>query len=261
MSHAASPSRIAMTSVIAKHEFGRLARSSATWVVAALFVGIAAWLFLSQLERWLASQTQIALQDHAPGLAGFLSSSYLGPLCVVLTVLAPLYAMRTFSDEFRDATWALWQSSPVPTSAVVLGKLLGTLAALSIPIGVATGMILSMRLWTPLDVGVLASSIIGLLLVTMASAAAGLYCSSLVKQPMLAAVMAIALLGVLWLLGSASSLSPSLAMVAQVSPGSHLAGFLQGFPSTANLAYFVLFTALFVILTAIRLDALRHVGN
>lgn len=261
MSDARRGHALVLTGVIAKHEFGRLARSSATWVVAALFVAIAAWLFLSQLEHWLNAQTGIGLQDHPPGLAGFLGTSYLGPLSVVLTVLAPLYAMRGFSDEFREATWALWQSSPVPTTSVVLGKLLGTLLALLIPVGLAVSMIAVMRVWTPLDLGVLASGIAGLALCTCAAAAAGLYCSSLVRQPLLAAVMTIALLGFLWLLGSTGGASDVLNAMTALSPGNHLSGFLQGYPSSGDVVYFGLFALLFVILTIIRLDALRHSGD
>ena len=179
----------------------------------------------------------------------------------MLAVLAPLYAMRSFSDEYREATWALWQSSPVPTTAIVFGKLMGTCLALTVPLLVVIGMIIAMAIWTPLDAAVVASGALGLALCTVASAAAGLYCSSLVRQPMLAAIMAIALLAFLWLLGSTTGVAPWLDALAILSPGSHLAGFLQGYPNTADLAYFVLFTVLFAVLTLIRLDALRHTSD
>ena len=250
-----------MSLLVARHECGRLLRSGATWVIAALFVALAAWLFLSRLEHWLGAQTSIGLQDHPPGLAGFLGTSYLAPLSVVLAVLAPLYAMRTFSDEYRDATWALWQSSPVPSTAIVLGKLAGTLASLAIPVGIAIGMIVVMSFWTRLDTGVVIAGAAGVILCTTASAAAGLYCSSLVRQPMLSAVMAIALLAFLWLLGSARGVADWLDTLTALSPGSHLSGFLQGYPTTGDVAYFLLFTLLFVVLTLIRLDSLRHIGD
>ncbi len=252
---------VRMTATVARHEFTRLLRSSATWVVAALFVAAAAWLFLSQVEHWLDAQASIGLQDHPPGLAGFLGTTYLAPLSVVLAVLAPFYAMRSFSEEYREATWSLWQSSPVPVTAVVLGKLIGTLAALAIPVGTAIAMVLIMMVWTQLDLGVFASSAAGLLLCTMASTAAGMYCSSLVKQPMLGAVLAIVLLGVLWLIGSTTGVAPSLDALAALSPGQHLSGFLQGYPNTGDVAYFLLFTGVFVVLTLIRLDALRQLGD
>lgn len=252
---------LSMTWLVARHECARLLRSSASWVIAALFAALAAWLFLSRLEHWLSAQTSIGLQDHPPGLAGYLGSNYLAPLAVVLAVLAPLYAMRSFSDEYRDATWALWQSSPVPTTAIVFGKLMGTCLALTVPLVVAVSMILAMAVWTPLDAAVVASGALGLALCTAASAAAGLYCSSLVRQPMLAAIMAIALLAFLWLLGSTTGVTPWLDALASLSPGSHLAGFLQGYPNTADLAYFGLFTVLFAVLTLIRLDALRHTSD
>jgi len=250
-----------MIGVVFRHELGRLARSAQSWVVAAGFAGLAGYLLLGQLERWIAEQDAIRLQDHAPGLAGFLGVNLLAPLAVVIGLLAPLYAMRAFADEFRERTWSLWQSSPVPLMALVGGKLAAVVTAMLLPIGIAIALVLMLRPFTPLDAGVVASSALGLLLCAAATASAGLYCSSLVRQPLAAAAGALALVLWLWLLGSLGAQAPWARALAQLSPGQHLSGFFQGYPRSADVLYFLLFTATFYVLTVIRLDALRHAGD
>lgn len=247
-----------MIGTIARHDIGRLARAAQSWIVAALFAGLAGYLFLTQLERWIAAQDALRLQDHPPGLAGFLGVNMLGPLAIAIGVLAPLYAMRSFADEFRDRTWALWQSSPVPLWSLAIGKLLAVVAAMSVLVAIAVVMIASLAAFARLDVAVLASGALGLLLCAAATASIGLYCSSLVRQPLAGAAFAIVAVLLLWLIGSAAGSSPWLSALAQLSPGQHLAGFVQGYPASGDALYFVVCTALFTTLTVIRLDALRH---
>jgi len=247
-----------MIATVARHDIGRLARAAQSWVVAALFAALAGYLFLTQLERWIAAQDALRLQDHPPGLTGFLGVNVLGPLAIAIGVLAPLYAMRSFADEFRERTWALWQSSPVPLWSLAIGKLIAVVAAMSVLVMIAVGMIASLAAFARLDMAVLASGALGLLLCAAATASIGLFCSSLVRQPLAGAAGAIAAVMLLWLVGSAAGTSAWLAALAQLSPGQHLASFFQGYPASGDALYFVLCTALFTALTVIRLDALRH---
>ena len=250
-----------MIALVAGHELRRIAGSAQSWVVAALVAALAAWLFLSRLERWLAVQDELALQDHAPGLAGFLGTGFLAPLSIVLSLVAPLYAMRAFAEDRREGVWPLWQSSPVPLGALVLGRFLGTGAALVAFVALGVAMVLSLAPFAALDLGTVASGAAGLAACTLAAGALGLWCSSLVRAPLAGATIAVGAVLLAWLLGSARFESPLLAPLAGLSPGTRLAGFFQGVPATGDAAYFGLAVALFLALTAIRLDALRHAGE
>ena len=79
---------------------------------------------------------------------------------------------------------------------------------------------------------------------------------------MIAIVASLALLLLLWLVGSATATTSGfLTLLQYIAIPTHLHGFFQGFIHTGDVAYFVLFTGLFLVLTMIRLDALRHTGH
>lgn len=250
-----------MIGVIAKHEALRLLRSAQTWIIAALLAALFGFLFLKQLESFLDLQTTLATQDHPVGLSGFMSVRYLEPLALVFTVIAPLFAMRGFSDEYRHQTFALWQSSPVSTSALVVGKFLGILSVLLLLVLTAVAMLFMMQFFVTIDMKLLFSATLGLSLCTAGSAACGLYFSALTRQSLIAIIASLALLLLSWMLGSANFSSLPLQSLADLSLASHLRGFFQGYVQASDIAFFALMISLFLGLGIIKLDSLRQTGS
>ena len=141
-------------------------------------------------------------------------------------------------------------------TALVVGKFLGVYCVVVLLILIACVMPLLLRFFVPLDLGVLSSSTLGLLLATSSFVAIGLFFSSLTKHAILAVAASVILLVVLWLIGSSTNLS----MLKPFAIPTHVAGFFQGFISSADVLYFVIITVLFIALTIVRLDALRQSG-
>lgn len=251
-----------MIGAIAGFETRSLLRAAQTWVIAAVLAIVFAYLFLQALETYLEVQPKLALQDNPTGLSGFLSLRYLAPLVMVFALIAPLLAMKSFSDEYRQHTMALWQSSPVSTTGLVVGKFIGVSVVVLLLVAVACFIPLFMRLFTPIDLGVLGSSALGLTLASLAFASIGMFFSSLTRHAIIAVAASLLLLLLLWLLGSASATGNAAASSLTVfSIPNHLAGFFQGYIGTADVVYFVVLTLLFIALTIVRLDALRHSGQ
>jgi len=249
-----------MIAIIARHECASLLRSAQTWVVAAILALLFAYLFLQQLESFLSVQDQLALQDYPVGLSGYLSVRYLQPLALAFTFVAPLFAMRSFSDEFRQHTYALWQSSPVSSTSLVLGKFAGLSAVMILLVAIAVGMLLIMRLFVPIDLSVVLCAALGLLLCSSAATACGLYFSSLTQHNLIAIIASLALLVLLWLIGGANFGELPIQAIAQLSIANHLSGFFQGYLQSDDVAYFLLFTGMFLGLCIVRLDSLRQNG-
>ena len=249
-----------MIGVVARHEAMSLLRSAQTWILAAILALLCGYLFLRQLETFIGVQDQLALQDYPVGLSGFMSTRYLQPLSVVFSFVAPLLAMRAFSEEFRQNTYALWQSSPVSSVSLVLGKFFGLCLLMSVFVGISVAMLIIMRIYIPIDLPLIMSASAGLLFCSFAAIACGMYFSSLTQHSMIAIIASLATLTVLWLLGSANFGELPIQGIRNLSMATHLSGFFQGFLHTASIAYFVLATALFLALTVIRLDALRQNG-
>jgi len=252
---------------VARHEGAAQLRSVPSWLIAAALAAVLGYLFLQQLENWLAVQSQLALQDHPPGLTGFLAARFLAPLAMLFSVIAPLFAMRAFSDEFRLGTFALWQSSPLSDTSLVLGKFLG---ALPVPLGavaLAVAMVASMGVFVDVDGTTLAAAGLGLTLTATACTAVGLYFSSLTRQATIAVLAALAFLLLLWLLGSGADApgaasgaagALSLAPLRALAIGERLGGFFQGYVRSGDVLYLLLLNALFLTLTIVRVGSLRH---
>jgi len=249
-----------MICVIARHESLALLRSAQTWVLGAILAFLFGYLFLEQLEAFIAVQDQIALQDYPLGLSGFLSVGFLQSLTLVVSIVAPLLAMRAFSDEYRQNTYALWQSSPVSSTALTLGKFSGLIVVQLLYIGMALCMMLILRGFAPIDLPVIFSAATGLLLCSAATTACGLYFSSLTRHGLIAIVASLAFIILLWLLGSTDFGELPLQGLRALSIRTHIGGFFQGYLQSADIAYFLLLTLLFLLLTIIRLDSLRQNG-
>lgn len=250
-----------MIGIVAKHESASLLRLPVTWVIAALLAGVFAFLFLQQLEVYLARQAELALLDHPPGLTAWLSTRFVAPASIVTLILGPLFAMRSFSDEFRLDTLALWQSSPISNTSIVLGKFLGVTFVLCAALSVTLLMFIGVAFISSIDWLQVASAMLGLYLLAAACAATGLFFSSLTKHAMVAVLASLATLALFWLLGTASFSTLPIPGISAASLANHISGFHQGYISTNDIAFFVLYIGLFLALTIIRMDALRHVNR
>ena len=119
-------------------------------------------------------------------------------------------------------------------------------------------MLYTLALGTAIDHGLMLSNILGLLLLTCSYVALGLYISALTTQPIIAAIGALAVLLGLWLadIGTTSENSPWHL----ISPLHHFQNFNNGLLDSSDAAFFVLFTAVFLILTMKRLHNNRIYG-
>jgi ABC-2 type transport system permease protein len=120
-------------------------------------------------------------------------------------------------------------------------------------------MPLSLSLGGTIDVGLLASATLGLFLSLSTFAAAGLYISSLTRQPAAAGMGALGLLLGLWFIdfgGATGSGGPAEAL-AWLSLTRHADALMRGVFASDDLAYFALLITGFLVFTLRRLDALR----
>jgi len=169
--------------------------------------------------------------------------------------------MRSFSDEYRLETLALWQSSPVSTTSIVLGKFLGTTLVLCACLSITLLFFAGIALIGSLDWRQVASAMLGLYLLAAACAATGLFFSSLTRHAMIAVLASLAALALIWLLGATSFDTLPIPGLRSASLVNHISGFHQGYIATNDVLYFALYIAVFLVLTIIRLDALRHVNR
>jgi ABC-2 type transport system permease protein len=247
-----------MILTIAHKEFRSLFATPSTWLILGGLQFIFAWFFLARLDAFLQVQAQLAQIANAPGATLAVVTPLFGTLALILMMLVPVFTMRLFAEERRNQSMALLMAAPVSGMHIVLGKFFGLMLFLLLIIAGCTLMVLSLAAGTQLDTGLLLSNALGLLLLAASYAALGLYISSLTAQPVVAAIAALAALFGLWLV-EVSAVDNDIAW-RMVAPTSHFQSFNIGLLNSADMVYFVVFSAFFLLLTIRRIHNNRIYG-
>ena len=247
-----------MIRLLAVRELRSLFAMPSTWFILAVLQFIFAWFFLARLEAFLEIQPQLAQLANPPGVTTTVAAPMFNTVALLLMMLVPMFTMRLIAEERRNQTLALLLSAPLSGRHIVLGKFLGLLIFLAVLMTGVPLMLYTLALGTDLDHGLLLSNILGLFLLTASYIALGLYISALTTQPIIAAIGAFAVLIGLWLadIGAAAEDSPWHS----ISPFNHFQNFNNGLLDSSDVAFFVLFTAVFLLLTMKRLHNNRIYG-
>jgi ABC-2 type transport system permease protein len=245
-----------MILTIARRELRSLFLSPLAWTMLAVVSAILAYMFFTQIELFMQLQPRLSAMPEAPGITEVIVAPLFGNAAIVLLLIVPLLTMRLLSDERRNQTLSLLLSAPLSMSDIVLGKFVGIVAFLVLLLLLIVLMPLSLLMGGTLDFGVLASCALGLLLLLSAFAALGLYMSSLTAQPTIAAVGSFGALLLLWIINWSGD-ADGAGVLSYMSLVSHYQALLKGVFNSADIVYYLLFSATFLILGIRRLDAER----
>ncbi|WP_293368665.1 ABC transporter permease [Nevskia sp.] len=243
------------TLTVARTEARRIFVSPLAWAVLAVVQAILGIVFLQLLLEYAQNPRG---QDQYTGIADYVGSGLYGFATIVLLLIMPILTMRLFAEERKTGSLTLLLSSPVSLIQIVMGKFLGLSVFFFATIILLAAMPLVLMAGTDLDVGRIAAGLFGLTLLMMALGAAGLFVSTLTKEPTIAAVGSFGLLLVFWMMqimgtqhGVLGDIFGYLALV------SHFENLRHGVFSSADVIYYLLFTGLFLWLAVLRLDSER----
>ena len=247
-----------MIFTIAGRELRSLFLSPLAWAILGVVQFIYAYLFLSQVETFMALQSRLATLDGAPGVVDIVVAPLFANAAVLLLLITPLITMRVLSEERRNRTLSLLFSAPISMTEIIVGKYLGVLSFILILVGMLALMPLSLLVGTDLDLGKLAAGLLGLALVVSTFTSIGIFMSSLTEQPTVAAITTFGLLLLLWILDWAgNSGAPASGLLAYLSVLHHYESLLKGLFSSVDVIYYLLITVLFLGFSIRRLDADR----
>ncbi len=220
------------------------------WVLLAASQAVLGWTFLQVLERY----TGLEAAKRTVGLTLELSLNLWGFAAALTLLSAPLLAARMFAGERQEGSATLLGAAPVSIGEVVLGKYLGLAGLLTLVCLLPPLLAVTLSGAADLDPGLLAAATLGLWLATLMFAAVGLFASTLSAQPGVALVAAYAVLLLFSVVGEAKKVfEPATTLFDWLSWNEHLLWFLVGAVRLSDIAYYLLFTALFLALTHRRL--------
>jgi ABC-2 type transport system permease protein len=244
-----------MILTIARRELKTLFLSPLAWTVLGILQFIFAYLFFSQVDAFIAFQAKLAGIDSAPGITDVIIVPLYANAGIILLLVTPLLTMRLISEERRNKTLVLLLSAPVAHYQIIIGKYFSMLALLIAIVLLMSLMPLSLLMGSELDGGKFLCNILALILLVSAFAALGLYMSCLTSQPTIAAISSFGLLLFLWLVNaSASLMNQGGELINYLSLLKHFQRLQNGLLNTADLSYFLLFSATFLMLSIYRLE-------
>lgn len=240
---------------IARHEARRIFVSPLAWTVLAVIqfiLGLSFFLLLTEMVNNPGSLNQYS------GVADYIGGGLFGFSAVLLLLVIPLLTMRLFAEDKKSGSLTLLTTAPASLTEIVLGKFLGLSVFFLAVLGLMALMPFSLLGGTDLDTGRIAAGLVGQLLLMLSFGAAGLFVSTLTKEPVIAAVGGFGLLLVVWLL---EALAYGGGMFSEVFRHLSLIGHFEklrrGVFDTADVAYYLLFITFFLWLAVQRLDLER----
>lgn len=178
--------------------------------------------------------------------------SHISVTNIILIFAVPAVTMKLLAEEKKQRTYDLLLTSPITSTDIVCGKYFGGLLACLILVLISFLYPLASLSLVDQDIGLLIASFVGLLFVSAAYVAIGLFCSSLSQSTILSVIMGVVFNLALWFLSQGTLYSESdilISVLDHLSVGDHLYSFIKGSVKINSIVYFVSMSALFIFLS------------
>jgi gliding motility-associated transport system permease protein len=179
----------------------------------------------------------------------------------LLVFVIPILSMGLMSQEWSAGTIETLMTAPVGEIDVVAGKFLGSLAFFLVLIAPTLIYLLLLAIYGHPDLGPIFSGYLGIVLVGALFISIGLFCSSLTRSQVIAAVSSAAILFVVtiipWWASAKAALPAFWRGAADQGVFTRYTDFSKGVIATSNLVFFVALTLVFLFLTVKVLESRR----
>jgi ABC-2 type transport system permease protein len=178
-----------------------------------------------------------------------------------LVLIIPVLSMGLLAQEWSTGTIETMMTAPVSEIDMVTGKFLGSLmffVTLLVPTLIYLAML---ALYGRPDYSAIFTGYLGIILVGALFISIGLFCSSLTRSLMVAAVSTVAVLSLLtvvpWYAGSYTTVVGFSRKLVDQGVFSRYVDFSKGIIDTGNVVYFLAGTGVFLFLTVKVLESRR----
>ncbi len=159
----------------------------------------------------------------------------------ILVLLAPALTMKLVAEEQRMGTIELLLTAPVHDWQVIVGKYLGSLILFAVMLLAPTlYYVLILNVFGKPDLGPIASSYLGLLLLGGSFLAIGVLTSSLTQNQVVAYIVGVVVLLLMWIADAVGRILGSGAVAdafSYLAITRHYEDFLRGVVDTTNIVY------------------------
>ncbi len=241
---------------IARKEFRDYFTSTIGYVFLTLILFVTGFSFYGAFQYYAQISSQQAMNPMMGTLPSFTEvvfGSVIHLFAVIALFISPMLTMRLIAEERRQHTLELLMTSPVSSGEIVLGKFLGSFGFFTVSLVLTLHYpILMSQIGSP-DLGPIATSYLGTLLVGGACIAVGLLVSSMTRHQIAAAAAAFILLLVMWIIDWVD-----VDFLSKLSLSKQYEGFVEGYVRSESIVYFLSVIVFFLFATQQRLEAMRR---
>lgn len=229
---------------VATRELRSYFLSPLAYVVIALFLALSGYLF----ALILANGREASLR----GLVQNVSVLYL--------FIVPAISMRLLADEQRTGTIELLLTNPVQEWEIVTGKFLSSILLVLVMLALTLLFPLFLFVFGRPDIGPIITGYLGIFLQAAAFLSIGLWASSMTQNQIVAALIAFALLLVLWLSDNLGQFLGGTvgSIVSYTSVINRFQSFPQGVIQTNDVVYYLTLILAGIVLSTLSLQSRRY---
>jgi ABC-2 type transport system permease protein len=233
--------------VIARRELSSYFYSPIAYVAMTLFLLAAGFSF------W---------DDFQPGQIAAMRSIFEWMVWLLVFII-PVLSMGLMAQEWSNGTIETLMTAPVGETDVILGKFLGSLGFFVVLLAPTLVYVFMLAIYSrpAFDLGPIFSGYLGIVLVGALFIAIGLFCSSLTRSQVVAAVGAAAILFIITIVprwaSEKAALPPFWRTLSDQLVFRRYADFSKGVVDLGHLVFFVAITSVFLFLSVKVLESRR----
>jgi ABC-2 type transport system permease protein len=218
--------------------------SPLAYVVIALFLALSGYLF-----------ALILANGREASLRGLIQN-----VSVLYLFIVPAISMRLLAEEQRTGTVELLLTNPVQEWEIVTGKFLASIMLVLVMLALTLVFPLFLFIFGNPDRGPMITGYLGIFLQAAAFLSIGLWASSLTQNQIVAAIVAFALLLVLWLSDNLGQFLGGTigSIVSYTSVINRFQSFPQGVIQTNDVVYYLTLIVAGIVLSTLSLQSRRY---
>jgi ABC-2 type transport system permease protein len=181
-------------------------------------------------------------------------------MAVLMVLAVPLMTMGLLSKELDSGTIETLLTSPVTDTEVILGKFVGVMIFYVVLLASTVLLMGPMLVFGRPDFGVAATGYLGMILLGAAYVSVGIFASALTRHQIVAAIVAIGILGLfVILMGVVVRMGgrPWAELAARLNVMAYFRDFSRGVLDSRGVVYFLSATGLFLFLSIKILESRR----
>jgi len=235
------------------------------YVILGLFVGLAGYFYFKLVGDFFLLSVRT---PPGPDVAQILNVServlrpLFGNVSFILLLLLPVLTMRLFAEEKKSGTAELLFTYPLRDGEVLLGKFLAAVAIFVLMLSFLLLGVFYLASLTAMEKGPIFTGFLGLFLQGVAFLAVGTLASSLTENQIVAAVTALGVLLLFWIIGWTAYLfaPPFDRIIQHLSVIEQFTPFAGGIIESKAVIFYLNLTFFFLFLTLQSLSSKRWRG-